>query len=278
MAQNFTQADVNQILNQPGIFKFRKYGTSDSYREAIFTNGASFSYTPTVNTQAFDSTGDVYDYIGEEAGEVTFSYGKPMDLDFMSELSNGLFTKTTTAGGDESFVNQVIAGGTWSDITPVTINLIDSTGKYNVASEAPDIASVTASTAGVLAANTDYALIKDPNSRSGYSIILITAGPAGVTTAEDVTIVYNDSGVVAQTTMTGGGVSNYGAIEGFYETILKDNTPAKVYFHYGFYNGNINLSFGSDNDPVAALTDVTISLKKDPQRAAGAQIFEIVLG
>jgi hypothetical protein len=162
MAQNFTQADVNQILNQPGIFKFRKYGTSDSYREAIFTNGASFSYTPTVNTQAFDSTGDVYDYIGEEAGEVTFSYGKPMDLDFMSELSNGLFTKTTTAGGDESFVNQVIAGGTWSDITPVTINLIDSTGKYNVASEAPDIASVTASTAGVLAANTDYALIKDP--------------------------------------------------------------------------------------------------------------------
>lgn len=275
---SFSTADVNQILNSPGIFYFRKYGTSDSHTRAIFTNGASFSYTPTVNTQAFDDTGDVYDYIGEESGEISFSYGKPMDIDFMSNLSNGLFTRTDTSSGTQTVVDQVIAGG-WADKDPIVLELIAPNDQYLVADGEPGITSVTASTAGVLAADDDYTIIKDGNSRSGYAIVLNTAGSAGVTTSEDVTIVFNDPvNVVLGSKLSGGGISNYGAVEGYFETVLRDGTPARIDFYRGFYNGNINITFGTENDPVAAVTDVTISLKKDTNRTAGDQIFAIQLG
>ena len=70
MGNAYTQDDINQVLNEPGVFYFRAFGSTGSYTRAVFTNGSSFTYTPTVETISFDDTGDVFDAIGDETGEV----------------------------------------------------------------------------------------------------------------------------------------------------------------------------------------------------------------
>jgi len=277
MSNSYTETDVNQILNNPGIFYFRAKGASSGYTKGVFTNGASFSYTPETLTQAFDDTGDVYDVIASETGEISFSFGKPFDLDFMTKLSGGLFTKTVTGAGAQAVENQDIAVD-WTDKEPMVLQLIDTEGDYFQADGEPAITSVTASTAGALAADDDYTIVPDANSYSGYSIVLNTAGSAGVVTSESIVIVFSTPTVIGQTKMSGGGVKNYGAIEGYFDTILKDNTPAKVYFYKGYYNGNLNIGFGTSNSPEAALTDVAISLKLDTTKTAGDQLFSLVKG
>ena len=277
MAQSFTTADVNQISNAPGIFKFRPYGSVVAYTEAIFTNGTTFNFTPEQFTQEFDSTGDVYDVISNETGEVTFAYGKVYDLEFMEKLGGGLFSRTVISSGSQAVEDQVIAAD-WTDKDPIVLILVDSNGQTYKADGEPAITSVTASTAGVLAANDDYTIIPDQNSASGYSIVLNTAGTAGVTTSETVTIVFNSPTVVAQEKLTGGGVKNLDAIEGLIETELKDGTPVTIHFYKGYYNGNLSLPSGAVNNPEATVSDVTISLKNDTSRDEGDQVFEVILG
>ena len=278
MANSYTSADVNQILNNPGIFHFRGYGSSDSYTKSVFTNGAEFNYTPEITSVGFDDTGEVFDAIGKETGEVKFSFGKPFDLDFMSILSGGLFTKTTTSAGDQAVVNQTITAG-WTNTKPIQIDLIDTDGVYYIANGAPAITSVTASgAAGALTANDDYTIIEDEGSYTGYSIVFNTAGGKSVTTVQSIVIIFNDPTVVGQETLSGGGIKNYNAIEGYFETILKDDSVARVNFFKGYYNGNINLTFGTEESPEAAVTDVTISLKKDGARASGSQVFSLQKG
>ena len=275
MANIYTENDVNQVLNNPGIFYFRGYGETGSYIKSVFTNGAEFGYSPEVTSVGFDDTGEVFDSIGKETGEVKFSFGKPFDVDFMSELSGGLFTKTVSSAGAQVVADQVVRAG-WANKTNIAIALVDSAGKTYQANGEPAITSVTADTSGELAADDDYAIVADANSYTGYSILFNAAGTKTVETTEIITIEFNDPTVVGQTSMSGGGKKNYDAIEGYFETILKDETVARVVFYKGYYNGNINITFGTDESPEAALTDVMISLKKDGSRDAGDQVFSLI--
>ncbi len=275
MANSFTAAQVNQILNNEGVFNFRAYGSSGAYTKAVFIDGASFSYTPTVTQQRFQDTGVIYDAIAEETGEISFSYGLVYDLDFMTALSGGLFTKTTTAGGATACNNQVIAAG-WTDKAPMPFDLVvTASGIYAQASGEPAITSVTGDSSGALAVNDDYSIIPDNNSFSGYSIVLNSAGTATVATTEEITIVYNSPVIIADVEMGGGGIKNYDAIEGYFDTKLKDGTPAQIYFYKGYYNGNINVPFGAADAPDASVTDVSISLKIDATRTEGYQMFSL---
>lgn len=277
MANSYTESDVNQILNSPGIFYFRPYGSTGSYIKAVFTNGSTFAYAPETFTQEFDDAGEVYDTIGKETGSIGFGFGKPFDLDFMSELSGGIFTKSTVSSGSQVVENQTIAGG-WTNLQLNVLVLKDSSDVSYQAEGTPAITSVTASTAGALALNDDYTIVPDPNSYSGYSISLNTAGTAGVLTTEDIVIVFNDPTVKGVVKMTGGGLKSIGAIEGYYDTVLKDLTPAKVVFYKGYYNGQMNLGFGTEAAPDAVVTDVAISLKLDTTRTVGDQLFSLEKG
>lgn len=278
MANSYTDADVNQILNNPGIFYFRAFGSVGAYTKSVFTNGAAFNYTPEIFEQEFDDTGNVFDAVAKETGEITFAFGKPFDLTFMSDLSNGLFTKTVVSSGAEAVDDQTIAAD-WTDKEPMTIELVDDPdGDIYIADGEPAITSVTASSTGALVANDDYTIVPDVNSYSGYSIVLNTNGTKTVATSESVVIVFNSPTVVGQTSMSGGGKKNYGAVEGYFLTELYDGTEARAVFHKGFYNGNINVPFGTENSPEAAVTDVVISLKLDATRAAGYQMFNLLVG
>jgi hypothetical protein len=278
MASAYTEADVAAILNSPADIYIRAFGSAGAYTKSIFTNGSAFSYTPEVTTQAFDNTGDVYDAIATESGEVTFAIGKIYDLDYMSTLSGGLFTKTTTSAGATACDDQVIAAG-WTDKAPIAIELVATTGGASLAAVLePAITSVDGDSTSALVANDDYTIIPDSNSPSGYSIVLNSSGTKSVPNTEVITIEFNSPVVVASVTLTGGGKKNYDAVEGYFDSELKDGTPAKVYFHKGFYNGNINMTYGTENSPEAVVSDVVISLKNDSSRAAGAQMWSIVKG
>lgn len=278
MNNTFTEQDANMVLNNPGIFYFRQKGSSGAYTKAVFTNAATFSYTPEKFTQSFDDTGDVFEVVSTEVGEISFGFGKPFDLDFMSSLSGGLFPVSDTTAGAKVVANQTIAAN-WTDKEPIVLSLIGATGQAYAgevfeADSEPAITSVTASTTGALVANDDYTIIPEPNSFSGYSIVLNTNGTSSVATTESIVIVFNNPTVVGGKTMGIGGIKNHSAIEGYYETYLKDGTPAKVVFYNGYYNGNFNLTFGTANSPEAAVSDVVISLKLDTNRVAGHQLAD----
>lgn len=277
MATSYTAADVGQILNNPGVFYFRAYGASGAYIKTVFVNNSTFASTPELFTQEFSDTGDVYDAIGKEVATIGFSFGKPFDLDYMAELSGGLLTTSTVTSGATAIEDQTIAAG-WTNKSNIVLQLLDAAGLAHQADGEPLITSVTASSSGVLAADDDYTIVSDPNSFSGYSIVLNSAGTATVATTESVVIVYNSPVVKGQTKMTAGGIKNYDAIEGYYDTILKDGTVAKVIFYKGYYNGNLNISFGTENSPEAAVTDVSIGLKLDTTRTAGDQLYSLEVG
>lgn len=274
MGNQYTEEDIGQILNNPGIFYFRKYGSTGDYIKAVFTNGAEFNINPEGVEVGFDDTGTVFDAIGKETGEVKFDFGKPFDLSFMSELSGGLLTKTTDSGGAKVVVDQDISAG-WTDKKPIQVNLVDADGKAYVADGEPAITSVEGDTTGALAPNVDYTIVPNQNSYSGYSIILNTAGTAGVGEDEVITITFNSPTVVGKTILSGGGVKNYDAIEGYYETILKGDQIAKCIFYRGFYDGKINITYGTEESPEAAVTNVMISLKNDGTRDKGDQMFRL---
>lgn len=261
MANTFTTADSNQISNEPAVLRFRKYGDTGSYTTSVFTNGLTFNVTPGVATQAFDDTGDVYDYINEETGEITFEYGQVYNLEYFATLGNGLYSITTTSAGAQGVDDQVIAAG-WTDKSPITLNLTES-GEYFEADGEPTVTSVTGSVAGVLTVNDDYTIVADVNSKSGYSIVLNTAGISGLVTTETITIVYNSPNVLGQTSMDVGGVVNYEPISGYIETQTRGGRAVRITFHRGFFNGNLNYAFAAENNAEAVLTSVTISLKSD---------------
>lgn len=276
----YTDADVNQILNEPLDFYFREKGSTGSYTHIVFKDGGAFNYTPTLNTYGFDDVGDVFDAIAEETGTVEFGYGQPFNIEDYNKLAGGLFTRTVVTSGAKVLEDQVIAAG-WSNKTPVVLNLVGDSaesyaGVYFTADGEPAITSVTASVSGVLAENDDYTIVSDPQSRSGYSIVLNTAGTATVATTETITIVYNDPTCVSKETLSGGGKKNMDAIEGYMEAYLRDGvTRARAYFHKGFFNGNMNIPSPTENDPAPVVSNIVINLKKDTERAIGSQVWTI---
>jgi len=274
MANSFNAADLAEISNQPAVAHFRKFGTATAYTSTVFTNGMSFGVTPGISTQAWDDTGDVYDYITDETGTITFDYGQVYNQSFFEEIGNGLYTVENTGSGAQAVEDQLVSAG-WVEQSNITLDLINATGTFYVADGVPAITSVTASVSGVLAAGDDYFIVVDENSKSGYSILFDSDGTATVATTEEITIVYATPSVFGQSTMYMGGKSNFGAIEGYIETVLRDGTAIRIDFYRGFFNGNYNATFAATNDAAASVTNVVISLKKDPSREEGKQIAGI---
>jgi hypothetical protein len=105
---------------------------------------------------------------------------------------------------------------------------------------------------------------------------LNTAGGKTVATTESVVIVYNSPVVEEEVKLSGGGLKNYDAIEGYYKTFLKDGTEARVNFYKGYYNGALNITFGTESSAEPSTSDVVISLKADTTRTVGDQVFSVV--
>jgi hypothetical protein len=278
MGNSYTEAQALQIVNNPAVGYLRAYGSSGSYRKTVFTNSFSFAAAPEQVTTAFDDTGDVYDAIATETAEMSFDTGLIFDLDFLELISGGLMTKSTVTGGATAVNNQVIAAD-WTDKDPMPIALVDAAGgQYLKADGEPAITSVTGATAGVLAANDDYTIVTDVNSISGYSIVLNTAGSAGLVTSEEVTIVFDTPDVAAQTILDNGGIKNYDPVEGYILTQNRNGDSIRIDFYKAFWNANFSPAFGAENSPEAAVSNFVFSIKLDTTKEVGAQLYRITVG
>lgn len=203
--------------------------------------------------------------------------GTLIDLDpaGVALISGGMLTVETVAGSP--FVDapdQEIASGSWADVTPV--NLVPTTlAGSAVRATALTLTSVTGDVDGALTADDDYTLITDSNSKSGYSILLNTAGTNLTTVAQKITVDYASVTPVASKALSGGSSTfefEAFALEmehtddsGLKRTLsLPRCTPESGGFQFNFKSAQ---SDGSEEMPLTCTADLDTSL------ADGKQLF-----
>jgi len=126
----------------------------------------------------------------------------------INKMSGGMFSITNVAGGAISDVVDLTVSSGWEDgaIYPLTMN---STANGSVrTSSAPVLTSVTLNPDGTpetLTAGTDYVVVADSRSPSGWGITFISANMSTESpTTYDIEVVFGSNTPVARTTMTGG--------------------------------------------------------------------------
>lgn len=199
-----------------------------------------------------------------------------LNPDGVSKLSGGFLTTSTVAGTPVTTLdNQVIAAG-WTDVSNIELSLVE-TGASNIGrlTAPPTITSVTGATAGVLAANNDYVITEDPQSVSGYSIVLNTAGTAGVTTTEEVTIVFSSATPVASTVVTGGASTYVLKAAAIRITHTDDNGKIRQLDLYSVdsNSGGFQFNFKGANEDGVEEMPLAYTAKLDTSRTSGDQLF-----
>lgn len=195
-------------------------------------------------------------------------------------LSGGMLTTETTAGSAiTTSADQTISAG-WTNMKSIPLVAYDpTTGVKLRFDSAPTLTSVTASTAGALAAGDDYFIQEDINSYSGYSILLNTAGTATVTTAESVVVDYASITPIASVTLYGGSSTFEFTAYAMRMTHTDDNglvrrlnlpsvTPQSGGFQFNFKSAQ---SDGSEEMPLSCIADLDTSLDN------GKQLFSWVV-
>lgn len=199
-----------------------------------------------------------------------------LDPDGIQKLSGGFMTTTDIPGTIVSTIDdQEIAAG-WSDVTPINLSVIE-TGSVALGrlTAAPVIASVIGATAGALAANDDYTIVSDSNSSTGYSIVLNTAGAAGVVTGEVVTIAYTSAVPVESTTVTGGSTTYTLEASAIRIKHTDDNTKVRQLDLYAvdMNSGGFQFNFKGANEDGVEEMPLTFTAKLDTTRTSGDQLF-----
>lgn len=129
-----------------------------------------------------------------------------LNHDNISNLASGLMTKVTTAAAANSSIpNQTIAAG-WADNTQYELIMLTSSSdstKLKMSTK-PVLTSVTLDPTGtpeVLAENTDYLIVADSESYSGWSIVFMSANMStGSPTTFAIAIDYDSNTPVARST------------------------------------------------------------------------------
>jgi hypothetical protein len=189
-------------------------------------------------------------------------------------FSAGLLTTVATAASAVTDSDDQTIAISWVDMSSIAMAATDgAAGAALRFSAAPTLTSVTASSSGVLADNDDYFIQVDPNSFSGYSILLNTAGTATVATSESVVIVYASVTPIAKTTLYGGASTFEFSSYAMRITHTDDdslvrrlNLPSVTPDSGGFqFNFKSSESDGSEEMPITCTADLDTSLTNGQQ-------------
>lgn len=265
---NFTDADTATLLSQPGYFYYRDYNTSDAWNKAVFANGSAFA--PTVESVEinFDDVGNVRDEVSNETAEITISSGRVLDLDFINDITGGLYTKTTVPGTPVPGATQTVLSGAWIYDQPMLLEGQNGDGSK------PTVNSVTGSVDGVLVEDTDYFITSLPGA--GWSIVVIDS--ATVTTeVQDMDFDY-DYTPAAQTSLKRGGVKIITPIEIAFQTTDENGDFVQYFFYKCVSNGADGHGFSPELSAEPVTMDLAFTAKKDTNRASGDQMMEIRVG
>ena len=205
-----------------------------------------------------------------------------LNPDAIKKLGAGVFTTSTTAASPLTTIpNQVIAAG-WADNVRHQLVMYTSSSdstKVRIATK-PTLTSVTLDAGGTpetLTENSDYVVMADAGSPSGWSIQFISAGMStGSPTTKAITIDYGTMTPVASVTMKAGESTKVlAAVEMMYKhtdsagRIRSFYMPAVEPTSGGFaFNFKGAASDGLESMPI------TFSARLDTTKTSGAQLFE----
>ena len=192
----------------------------------------------------------------------------------LSDLSGGMLSKTDTAGASFSDApDQTIAAG-WTNMKPINFAPTTAGGTAVILSASPTLTSVTGSVAGALTEGADYYIVADDNSFSGWSIVLDTAGAAGLVTTESVVIDYGSLTPTATTTLAGGS-SSYTpdtiALRGIQKTTSTTINIHAVTVDGGSYNFGFKGTASDGTDEMVLAFSGELDASKDD----GEMLFDI---
>lgn len=197
-----------------------------------------------------------------------------LDPEGVEKMGGGIFTKVDTSGSVAP-EDQVQA----SPADEVLNNLImlDSSGNNLRPAAAPSVTSVTGGTSGALTVNTDYDIIVNSASPSGYSIRYESGA---VTGSEDVTIVYPSQSMVSQSTVYMGSTTETLTAYAMRLTHTDDNGKIRrlELFSVDTGSGGIQFNFkGSNEDgveemPISYIAKVSSSAVDGSTLADGRQL------
>jgi hypothetical protein len=263
----FTDTDKLALLSNPGVFGYRPYGSSAAFTAAVFANGATYAKTTEVSTVQFDDVGDVMDQVSKETAEISVSTGRVLDLPFLSAISGGLYSYSTTAGSAVPSTVQNVLSGTWTFDNFILISGQNGDGSKQT------IASVVGSVDGALVADTDYFQMKLPEVGWGIYVKDTT----DVTTESQIlTITYAHTPAATKVLATGG-VKTITPLEIQFETIDSTGNAVTYVFHKCYPSGNLGHGFSPENSAEPATIDLTFVAKCDTSKAVGHQLYSVTI-
>ena len=203
-----------------------------------------------------------------------------LEPDAIGKLSGGIFTVATVAASPVSDVaDQVIAEG-WAEAALYDL-VLDSTALGSIRSTAaPTITSIELDPDGTpeaLVVDSDYVLVANPNSPSGWSIRIILAGITKPSpTTFPIEIVYGSNTPIASTTIDAG--SSTQELAAYALKAEHFNTAGDVDRAFEIYSANpqsggFQFNFKGANEDGLEEMPITFRGDLDISRADGAQLF-----
>lgn len=198
-----------------------------------------------------------------------------LDPDGLARLAAGVITKEEVAGVSTAVEDQVIAAG-WADRQVIHLDPRDASGNLlKPASGTIAVTSVTGSVSGAGAADDDYFIISDPNSPSGWSIMLDTAGTATFETTETITIVYPNITPIGSTVLHVGSSTFVMTAYALKFTHTDDNGKVRSLEIYAVEtnSGGFVFSFKGANEDGVEEMPLSLTGKIDTSRTNGKQLM-----
>lgn len=205
------------------------------------------------------------------------------DMDHINAMTCGIGTKTTTpASPNSSIPNQTIASG-WTDNTRYNLVMYESsssTVKLNMGTTKPTITSVTADPSGtpeVLDEDTDYVVVKETSSQSGWAIQFISANFSTALEGDEIEIVYGTNTPIASTTIAfGQSVKQLNPLM-FKIYHVDANNLTRAFYVYECYLNPDSMPWmfkGEDKSEKTTLT-MNFTAQCDTSRAEGDQLYSV---
>lgn len=200
----------------------------------------------------------------------------------IEKLGGGMFTIDNTAGSqvvDADITDQVISSG-WSDNTLYDLDIIETaTGNYLRMSTQPTLTSVTLDASGTpeaLVEDTEYVVVQNSNSSSGWSIQFMSANMStGSPTTLDITIDYGNNTPVASSTLKCG--TSTLVLNAFAMRITHTDSNSKVrqldLYSVNSDSGGFQFNFKGANEDGVEEMPLTYTAVIDTSRTDGDQLF-----
>lgn len=198
-----------------------------------------------------------------------------LEPDAVERLGGNIFNKDITTSSPTTGVDdQVLLNGFWVDKGINNIILIESTVKLK-AFVVPTFTSVIGSVDGALVEDDDFSIIPDPNSFSGFSIVLNLAGTILTTIAQDITINFDSVTPVATTVLSVGTSTLILDAYAMRITHTDDNNKIRQLdlFSVDPNSGGFQFNFKGANEDGVEEMPVTYTAKLDSSLVDGKQLM-----